>query len=340
MNGSAHRKIALISYSIVATVPVINSFPLFNNSLIHVNKGISLAGLFLAGLAGLLVDSDTLHSKISHMNPAMNVINGTVGLIENILKIVLRLLIGVGLGILILKYSNNIIDQFSTIKAIKPYASIITYLIASIFIFSGVTNEKVLRNVPLIGSLYNSLANVLGNISNLMKRLSMFLLYAGSGVFLILYNIKHVNDIYLYIISLLLISIAIFPHRTFLHSLEGAAAFTISASYLLSKIGYSELTGCFFIGYMSHIYWADIFTKEGVPLLSTPLLLAKLLKKLHLHNEVARTIEKIGSIKLRLPPHITTGSTMGNLFENIYILILFILAVVAFIKFGPGISII
>lgn len=69
MRGSSHQKIAMLSYGVVATIPIVNQLPIFNNSYIHVSMGISIIGIGVAGLAGLLVDADSKHSKINHMNP-------------------------------------------------------------------------------------------------------------------------------------------------------------------------------------------------------------------------------------------------------------------------------
>ena len=149
-----------------------------------------------------------------------------------------------------------------------------------------------------------------------------------------LYNVSNTNDIYIYIICFLLICIGVFPHRSFLHSIEGVIVFTISASYIFNKLGYEYLTGCFFVGYISHIYWGDIFTKEGVPILSTPRFIALLFKKIGIRNNFVYIFEKIGKFKLKLPPHITTGSDAGNLFEVIYIIVLFVVLLLSLNVYG------
>jgi len=86
MNGRSHQKIAMLSYAIVATIPAINSIGLFNNKYIQVPMGISLIGLGISGLAGLLVDADSQHSKISHMNPLTSTSNKVIHDIEKVLK--------------------------------------------------------------------------------------------------------------------------------------------------------------------------------------------------------------------------------------------------------------
>lgn len=340
MNGKSHQKIAMISYAIVATIPVINSMPIFNNKYIHIPMGISIIGLFTAGVAGLLVDSDSQHSKINHMNPLTGTSNKVISNIDKLLKLFLRLLLGVGIGALILWYSKTIIDELTRMKYIDVYAHIdlyahiFTYSISFIFIVLGVTNEKMFKKIPLIGLVYKKISAKISVRSHNFKRIAMFLTYTCSSTVLAIYNFTNLNNINIYLICTLLICIAIFPHRTFLHSIEGVTIFTISASYIFNKLGYEYLTGCFFVGYVSHIYWADILTKEGVPILSAPRIIAELLKKMGLHNKFVHILERIGKFKLKLPPHITTGSDTGNLFEVIYIIVLFVVAVIGFSVYG------
>lgn len=340
MNGKSHQKIAMLSYAIVATIPIINSMAIFNNEYIHVPVGISLVGLGTASLAGLIVDADSQNSKINHMNPLTNASSKVINDIEKILKLFLRLLLGVGLCALTLWYSKTIIAQLTRFKYIGEYAKSCTYFMSFIFIVLGITNERTYKKIPIIGFVYKQLLTVISKGSNSFKRISMLLTYAGSSAILAIYNVANFNDVFIYLICILLICIAIFPHRSFLHSIEGVIVFTISASYVFNKLGYEYLTGCFFVGYISHIYWADIFTKEGVPLLSTPRFIAEILRKSGIHNKFIYLLEKIGKFKLKLPPHITTGSDTGNLFEIIYIIVLFIVVVIGFNVYGGQLRVI
>ena len=334
MNGRSHQKIAMLSYAIVATVPIINSMTIFNNRYIHVPMGISLMGLCIASLSGLLVDSDSQNSKINHMNPLTGRSNKVVTDIEKLLKLLLRLFLGIGLCALTLIYSTSIISLLTTINYVGDYAKLYTYFLAFIFLVIGMTNEKVYKKIPIIGLIYKKLSASINNGSNNFKRTTMFLTYIGSSVILTLYNVTNTNDIYIYIICILLICIAVFPHRSFLHSIEGVIVFTISASYIFNKLGYEYLTGCFFVGYISHIYWGDIFTKEGVPILSSPRFIVVLLKKIGIRNNFVYAFEKIGKFKLKLPPHITTGTDTGNLFEVIYISVLMIIVIISLNVYG------
>jgi len=334
MNGRSHQKIAMLSYAIVATVPIINSMTIFNNRYIHVPMGISLIGLCTASLSGLLVDADSQNSKINHMNPLTGTSNKVVNNIEKLLKLFLRLFLGIGLCALTLIYSTTIISQLARINYIGSYAKLCTYFMAFIFLVIGITNEKFYKKIPIIGLIYKKISSIISKGSNNFKRTTMFLTYISSSAILVLYNITNANDIFIYIICILLICIAVFPHRSFLHSIEGIIVFTISASYIFNKLGYEYLTGCFFVGYVSHIYLGDIFTKEGIPILSSPRFIVVLLKKIGIHNNFIYAFEKIGKFKLKLPPHITTGSDTGNLFEVIYIIVLIIIVIMSLKVYG------
>ncbi len=340
MNGKSHQKIAMLSYAIVATIPTVNSMPIFNNKYIHIPMEISLIGLAIAGLSGLLVDADSQHSKINHMNPLTSTSNKLLKDVEKILKQLLRLFLGFGLGAMILWYSKDITYELSQVNYMGEHAYIFTYSMAFIFIVLGVTKEKTFKRIPIIGYVYKKLCAIISVGSNDFIKVGMFLTYVGSSTILAIYNFTNLQDANIYLICILLIGIATFPHRTFLHSIEGIIIFTISASYVFNKLGYEYLTGCFFVGYISHIYWADIFTKEGVPVLSMPRFTAELLKKLGFHNKFVHVLEKIGKFKLKLPPHITTGSDTGNLFEVIYILILFVVVVIGFTVYGGKFTVI
>jgi len=346
MNGRSHQKIAMLSYAIVATIPAINSMMIFNNKYIHIPMGISLIGLGTAALSGLIVDADSQNSKISQMNPVTGASTKVISYIENLLRLLLRLLLGLGSCALILWYSNPIISWLTSIKYISEfshmysyenihlYAKIFTYSLSLIFLILGIINEKIYKKIPIIGSIYKELSKEINKSSHNFKRIALLLTYVSASVILAIYNYTNLNDVYVYLICILLVSIAAFPHRSFLHSIEGVIAFTISASYVFDKLGQNYLTGCFFVGYISHIYWADIFTKEGVPFLSLPRFIAKALKKLRLHNIFVITLEKMGKLKLKLPPHMITGSEFGNLFEVIYILFLLAVVIIGFLVYG------
>ena len=63
----------------------------------------------------------------------------------------------------------------------------------------------------------------------------------------------------------------------------------------------------------------------------------KTLEKFGLKNNV---IDRLTKFKLRLPPSISTGSEMGNLFEAVYIVALVVVVIIAYRTCGPAIRII
>ena len=131
----------------------------------------------LQALAGLIVDADSQNSKISHMNPLTNASNKVISDIERSLKLLLRLFLGVGLGLIILLYSKTIIGLLTKIKYIGEYAEICTYFMSFIFIVLGLTNEKIYKKIPIIGLVYKKLSISISRGSNNFKRIAMFLTY-------------------------------------------------------------------------------------------------------------------------------------------------------------------
>ena len=176
MNGRSHQKIAMLSYAIVATIPAINSMIVFNNKYIHVPMGISIIGLGTAALSGLLVDADSQNSKISHMNPLTGTSNKVISSIENVLKLLLRLLLGIGSCALILLNSKTIISSLSNIKSLGEYshmytyAKIFTYFTSFTFLILGITNERAYKKIPIIGHIYKKLSLSISKGSNNFKK--------------------------------------------------------------------------------------------------------------------------------------------------------------------------
>lgn len=340
MRGKTHYKIAMLTCAIAATVPIINSSTFLHNKVITVPRGISIAALGVSAIAALIVDADSQHSKINHINPATAAANEAIDFVGGLLKTIIRLVIGLGLGVTVFKYSKLIIAELSAVNQIGHYATIITYLAAFLLIFSAVTSERIIGKIPIVGGVYRLISVYISAGESVLKRAAMFLVYAGSGIFLIIYNMKHTHDPYLYLIGCLLIVIPIFPHRTFLHSFEGIVVVTISASYLFNKIGYENLKYAFLIGYASHLYLADILTKEGVPISVMPFILKKIgVHKLLENNKVYSIIYNVLNIRLVIPI-MSTGSIGGNIFEEVYVVALFLLAIMMYVKYGGGIRLV
>lgn len=339
MLGKSHVKIGILSCMLISTVPAINKFALFNNGFISIPRGINFAGLALAGLGALAVDADSQHSKINQMNVVTGVFNESVSFIETILMTIINMVFTVGIGAFALYNADVLIKEMSKFSKVAPYAEQLVYGGALILIVLGIAGTKLARYIPVLGTLYNIISNVVSGAAALLKRAWMFLVYIGGGLYIIYYNYNHIHDFKLYLIGVLFIAIAIFPHRTFLHSPEGIILFSVCVSYLLGKVGYAYLAAYFIIGYISHIYWADIFTAEGVPLSSLPTIFEIVkIDNVLIKFDVYKRIKDVLNIKLRLPPHMRTGSDRGNFFETVYILILLAIVVLAFDKYGGAIK--
>ncbi|MDT8718254.1 metal-dependent hydrolase [Clostridium sp. 19966] len=342
MLGKSHLRIGILSSVIITAVPAINSFVLFNNSNIHIPRGVlNITGVALAGLGALMVDADSEHSKINHMNPVTGVFDGVVGLIENILKTIISLLLTVGIGLYILYHSNIIINELNKFSSLKKISSEITYILAAFLILSGITGSRIVRYIPFVSSIYKIVTGSIGDLGDLLKKIFMKLVYIGGGAAVIYYSYIHNLSGMMYLSGAILIAAGIFPHRSFFHAIEGAVLVPMCVTYILSKLGYGYLSSYFIIGYLSHIYWADIFTTEGVPLSSIPIVLEKLgAGKVLKQFKVYRIVSRVLGFRLRIPPFMHTGSPSGNIFEATYVIFLCAIAAIAINKFGISIKII
>ncbi|KXG74963.1 metal-dependent hydrolase [Thermotalea metallivorans] len=329
MMGRTHFKVGILSYLIAGSVPLIATMPLIGKGKAEV----SIAQACVAGLAALMADVDSQHSQINQMNPVTKTASQFIDSTENILKNILRTAFTIGIGIGILLFRKEFIQLLSTYNKITPYASMITYGSATLFIVLGSLGKKgdrILSNIPIVGYIYNQILSMVNQGGAFLKRFLMFMLYTGIGAWIIYYNYRFIRDPYLYLVGVLFIAAVSFPHRSLFHSAEGLIMFTLAVSYLTRRIGYPEFQHAFFIGYFSHLYLADIFTEEGIPLSILP----RILKKIGLHGQMKkfwlyRIAYGIFNIRLRIPI-IHTGTTKGNIFEEIYVFILLAAAIISF----------
>ncbi|MFZ5969073.1 MAG: metal-dependent hydrolase [Bacillota bacterium] len=330
MTGKTHLQIGVLSYALVSTIPIFSS-----QTNIDQPNGLSIAGMIVAAAAALLPDADCYNSKINHMNPVMETASGVVDFIRKIIVTILNLLFTLGVGTLILLYRNPIIQALSKLEYTKDYPIPITYGTAALFFFLGFAGRKgvsFLRVIPIVGNLYNIILKMIYRGGNFLKKTLIKMIYVLSGLWLMWYNYMYIHDPYLYMIGVLFIFTGIFPHRTFLHALEGFMMFQLAFGYVAGKLGYENLKLAFFIGYFSHLYLTDLLTKQGVPLSAIPLLLHKLgIRKKLKKYKWYRAMDKVLSVRLKLPI-MSTGTTWGNLFEGCYTLIFFIAFAVYFVK--------
>ena len=333
MMGSTHIRVGVLYYVIlsVAVIPIIAAVPLLYG--IHRN-GISIAGIMVAALAAMLPDMDSQHSIINRINPVTGLASGMIETITKILELVVRLAFTVGIAILIIKYAPQIVSKLNHFSFLKQYSKLIIYGAAAILLVSGFLGGGMVSSIPILGDGYKSVISAVNKGSNLIKRFVMVIVYVGAGILIMLYNYKHGNDKVLYITGALIIAAAVFPHRTFLHSAEGLALFSYCAFYFFQKAGFSYLGSAFFLGYSSHLYLSDMFTKEGVPLSIIP----RILKKTGIYEklkdiQIFNIVYKVLNIRLRIPIS-STGTNFGNRFEAAYVLVLLIVTTAVIIKSG------
>lgn len=323
MMGKSHFKIGILAYTIVATVPV--SIKLIET------QTISVAGMLAAGVAALAVDADCNESQINRLNPIIgSAIKVTSG-IEKMIKDILRMVFTFGIGALLIHYARPIL-KFShslPIRNMDQYAPAILYGLGALFIFLGFLGwrgEKIMRRLPLVGHFYRWALKMIRRGTAFLKRVLMVVLYVGAGLWIIIYNCYHSKTPGLFFIGLLLIGTGIFPHRTLLHSPEGVILFAFCAIYVSQKLGWNALAFPMIIGYASHLYLGDIFTMEGVPVSSLPMLLEKSGLDRHLKRfRLYRLIFKLLDLNLAIPI-MRTGSRWGRIFEATYVGVLLLLS--------------
>lgn len=335
MMGSTHIRVGVLYYVIlsVTVIPIIAAIPLLYG--IH---RISIVGIMVAALAAMLPDMDSQHSMINQINPVTGVANQIIGTVTKGLELAVKLAFTIGIAILIIRYAPQIISKLNHFSFIKPYSKLITYGAAAILFVAGLLGGGTVAAIPILGDGYKSLISAVNSAGNFIKRFVMVIVYVGAGILIMVYNYKHGNDTVLYLTGALIIAAAIFPHRTFLHSAEGLALFSYCAFYFFHKAGVSYLGSAFFLGYSSHLYLSDMFTKEGVPLSIIP----RILKKTGIYErlkgiQIFNTIYKVLNIRLRIPIS-STGTDFGNRFEAAYVLVLLIVAAAAVLKGGLAVS--
>lgn len=331
MMGKTHLKIGILSYCLVLTIPLFAAVPYITQN------GISLVQIIIAGIAALMPDADSQHSYINRLNPVTGAANKAVDVSESILIKIISFSFTIGIGGLIIFNPGTLIKMFISAGISYNKSKILVYLIGVILVLLGlvgIKGERILKRIPIVGYIYKLVIKNTKSITSIIRKYLLKLIYISIGAWIILYNVNKYNDFNLYLIGTIFLGIAVFPHRSFLHSTEGLIALTIAVHYLSNKIGYVQATPAFFIGYFSHLYLADIFTKEGIPLSIMP----RILKKTGIHAvmkkfKVYMIIYKIINIRL-VVPIMSTGSKKGDLIENSYVFALVAAFIIAAVKFN------
>jgi len=317
MTGKTHYKLGILYYIIFSILPIALSVP-----IIRGNSKISLASAGAAALGALIVDSDTEKSLINKANPVTRGTAKITSTADMMIRRVLRLIIGVTAGFLILYNQSRIVEYFGADN--KTY--IIMYAIAFTCMLAAVTNETLIKRIPVLSIIYNMCSAVVRASLNIIKRFIILTVYFSLAIGLIIYNLNNDNQIIIYIAAIIILGTAIFPHRTFLHSVEGFILYTFIAIYTANILGRPQLGSAFAIGYFSHVYLADILTNSGVPVSVIP----RVLKKIGIHKKLMKFtpykifIKAFGS-KISACV-MSTGTASGNIFEFAYCMILFIIA--------------
>lgn len=316
MSGKVHYQLGILYYLLLCFIPIFAAGSFFHTQF-------SLLGIGAAALGALLPDLDAKNSKIHRINPVLRTTNGLLDKAERALALVLKILFTIGLGFVMCIYAPVIIVNLEKFGLQGEHAAIITYGMGGFLILLGFVQENIVMKLPGFNKLYQ----LLRSITQVLKRGASILVYAGLGIWIIYYNYQNGQEFLGYVWGVLFILVSVFPHRTFLHSPEGLLIFTAAVVYLADKLQYPILAKGFYIGYFSHLYLADIFTKEGVPISSIP----AVLKKTGVHGilskyKIYRRLYKLFNIHLVIP--IATGKRQQKV-EQQYVLGLFVLTVAA-----------
>lgn len=296
MMGRTHYVLGILYYLLFSIVPIFSIVKLSNNKTI-------IIGIVAAAIGAIFPDADSDHSLINSRNPIFKNYNNAVNRYKKLLKNIFAFMFFSFLAFLTALYMYQ---EYN-------YTKLSTAIIASLIVlaFNGVkVGEKI--HIPILTDGLRAIDSGAARI----KKIFMMVIYLSLGIICIYLSKGSIEGV---IWGTIFIFIAIFPHRTFLHSPEGIIIVTIGVSYLEKILHISNIALPFFIGYFSHIYLADIFTNSGVPLSTIPVILRKIgihkkLKKHHSYMKVYRVLNTKLSI-----PLIKTGSKLGNVVEWLYV---------------------
>lgn len=334
MTGKTHLRVGVLTYIILVLAQVNIIIP-----FITVDKKLSLAGIAVAGIAALLPDIDARRSMINKHNVIINGQLKVLSVVEEILLNGLRAGMVVGLAYIVFTNANNIAGalQNSGIKILTAVQGIHIQTIAVIIALVGIISKKIMRKIPVVGALYNKLEDGISKAIDILKKSTFVIVYAGLGIGLIIYNYKTNGIIDMYVFGILMICVAIFPHRTFFHSVvEGLLITSTLAVRTFIHLGYEYLGWCYVVGYASHLLLTDMLTKDGIYISVIHIILDKLKigqfmeKKFNWYRNICKFLNKN---KLRIPL-MSTGSKSGDMFERVYVAILLGIAVLFYIING------
>lgn len=294
--GRTHLKIGVLYYLLLAWVSTSMVVPFFKLE-------VTLAAIIAAAIGSLFPDADEDHSLINSKNPIFKASNKAIKYANLQIKKIVGFIF----------FITPVIGIMYHINKIKRLPRGLV-LIGIIFIILAFNSLKVGRYTPILSQIFKCIDSG----ANAIRKLFMVSIYVFIGAACIYYTVKTDSPLGM-IWGAIFIAIAIFPHRTFLHAPEGLILSTVGVKFLGMVAGRPNIYIPFMIGYITHLYLADIFTNSGVPLSSLPIIF----KKLGIHdafnkNKLYKKLYNLLDARLKIPI-MSTGSKLGNLIEWSYV---------------------
>ncbi len=309
MMGRTHYALGVLYYLMLCIIP---AFTILN----FTDSKTMIIGILAAAMGAIFPDADSDHSIINNRNPIFKTSNR---LINNSKKLLKQLFAFTFFSIIVIS-----IGAYMYYKSNFSKALIVSIAVLLVLAFNGVkVGERIY--IPVLTDGLKAINTGAARV----RKIFMTIVYLSVGGICVYLSGGNIEGIVWGIIFLV---IAIFPHRTFLHSPAGIILVTVGVGYLEKRLHIYGIARAFFIGYFSHLYLADIFTNSGVPISTLPLILRKIglhknLKKYDIYMSLYSILNKKLSI-----PLIKTGSKLGGIIEGLYVFSLFSILVFLLIR--------
>lgn len=276
---------------------------------------VSIVGVIVAAAAALLPDLDSGGSMINRRNPVMSGANRLVDLLDNLIKIVFT----GGIGVALIYFQEDVSAFMRKVHLFPHNEQKAVYAAAAVFIAAGLLGGELSTHMPLVRDIVKGMERLLDTA----RKFISVVIYAAVGAALVSVNIRTWHDPLIYGIAFIPALAVLTPHRSFTHSVEGAAVFVFGAWRVFIDAGCPGLVYPFAIGYLSHLYLTDMLTKEGVPISFLPYVL----KKTPLHARLKRN-GICGLIYRVLDTRVSFAiARTGSGFETAYIIVIALVAV-------------
>lgn len=317
MMGKTHYRLAILYYLMLCSIPALASIPLLSGI-----NSISLAGILVAFLGAIWPDADTHHSLINNYNPITGVPNKLVDRTVKMILALVRLALTFGLSGILLYKLNYLVENLSSIGVPKDHAIKAIYVSTAVLFLAGMLGEGFIRLIPGLSQIYLSSKKYLRIAADYVKRFVFLIAYVSCAIYMIVRNYNGSGSLAIYLGAVYIIIVAVFPHRTFLHSVEGLILSTYFAFKIFSEIGSPYLATIFMVSYATHLYLADAFTVQGVHIF----FIGYLLKKSALHHKLIQKqwykyLFTVLNFRLRIPL-VATGTPSGARIEFAYVILI------------------